>query len=463
MMRDATAIAEAVRSREVSAVEVAREHLDRARNDALGAVWLVTEERALREAQAVDDAIARGEDPGPLAGVPVGWKDLIDTGGTRTTYGSVIYRDNVPDRDADVVALLAAAGAVCIGKLSTHELAWGTTSDNPWYGTCRNPHDRSRVPGGSSGGSGAAVAAGTVALAPGTDTGGSIRCPASVCGIVGVKPTFGRVSLAGIKPLCPSLDHCGPMARSVRDAAAALEVLAGPSPRDPRTQPMPVPRYRDALTAGVRGRTVGVAERFFFEHTDTRLAAIVRDAVGELERAGARLVEIDMGWPVPGMEDDNFYMAEEAGAVWEHWPQRRAELGPDVVAEMERADDLTGRQAGHIMFIRLDYQSRMLQKMHDEGIDLVVSPTEPMTPPHIGTLTVPFAGAADVNVTTVMCGLTGPFNALGWPAVSVPCGRDSEGMPVGLQIAGRPWREQDCLAAAAVVEAAVGPVPVRAA
>jgi aspartyl-tRNA(Asn)/glutamyl-tRNA(Gln) amidotransferase subunit A len=369
----------------------------------------------------------------------------------------------VPDRDADVVALLAAAGAVCIGKLSTHELAWGTTSDNPWYGTCRNPHDPSRVPGGSSGGSGAAVAAGTVALAPGTDTGGSIRCPASVCGIVGVKPTFGRVSLAGIKPLCPSLDHCGPMARSVRDAAAALEVLAGPSPRDPRTQPMPVPRYRDALTAGVRGRTVGVAERFFFEHTDPRLAAIVRAAVGELERAGARLVEIDMGWPVPGMEDDNFYMAEEAGAVWEHWPQRRAELGPDVVAEMERADDLTGRQAGHIMFIRLDYQSRMLQKMHDEGIDLVVSPTEPMTPPHIGTLTVPFAGAADVNVTTVMCGLTGPFNALGWPAVSVPCGRDSEGMPVGLQIAGRPWREEDCLAAAAVVEAAVGPVPVRAA
>jgi aspartyl-tRNA(Asn)/glutamyl-tRNA(Gln) amidotransferase subunit A len=460
-VNDATAIAEAVRSREVSAVEVAQQHLGRARDDRLGCVWLVTEERALDEARAVDEALARGEDPGPLAGVPVGWKDLIDTGGTRTTYGSAIYRDNIPDRDADVVARLAGAGGVCIGKLSTHELAWGTTSDNPWYGTCHNPHDTSRVPGGSSGGSGAAVAEGIVALAPGTDTGGSIRCPASVCGIVGLKPTFGRVSLAGIKPLCPSLDHCGPMARSVRDAALALELLAGPSPRDPRTQPLPVPRYRDALGAGVRGRTIGIAERFFFEHTAPDLAAIVRGAVSELEREGARLVEIDMGWPVPGMEDDNFYMAEEAGAVWEHWPQRRAELGPDVVAEMERADGLTGRQAGHIMFLRLDYQVRMLQQMHDQGIDMIVSPTEPITPPRIGTLTVPFGGAPDVNVTTVMCGLTGPFNALGWPAISVPCGRDAQGMPVGLQIAALPWREQDCLAAAAVVEAALGPVPVK--
>ena len=208
-MRDATAIAEAVRAREVSAAELAQEALDRAAADDLGAVWLITEERARREADAVDALVALGDDPGPLAGVPVGWKDLIDTSGIRTTYGSEIYRDHVPARVADVASLLAGGGAVCIAKLNTHELAWGTTSDNPWFGTCRNPHDPSRMPGGSSGGSGAAVASGIVALAPGTDTGGSIRCPSSVCGIVGLKPTFGRVSLAGIHPLCPSLDHCG--------------------------------------------------------------------------------------------------------------------------------------------------------------------------------------------------------------------------------------------------------------
>jgi aspartyl-tRNA(Asn)/glutamyl-tRNA(Gln) amidotransferase subunit A len=451
-VQDATDLAAAVRAGNVSATEIARYALDRAGADELGAVWLVTEERALREAAAVDAAVAAGRDPGPLAGVPVGWKDLIDTGGIRTTYGSAIYRDHVPERDADVVARSAAAGAVCIAKLNTHELAWGVTCDNPWFGSCRNPHGPTRIPGGSSGGSGAAVAAGIVALAPGTDTGGSIRCPSSVCGIVGLKPTFGRVSLAGIKPLCPSLDHCGPMARTVRDAALALEVLAGPSPSDPRTQPVPVPRYRDALDAGVEGRTIGVAERFFFEHTDPALAAIVREAVGLLERAGARLVEVDMEWPVAGLKENSFYLAEETGALYEHWPQRRADLGPDVVAEMEAGDRLSGREAGHIMFLRLAYQERMLAKMHAQGIDMIVSPTEPITAPTIGTLKVPFAGRQEVDVTSVMCGLTGVFNTLGWPAISVPCGMDALEMPVGLQIAARPWREVDCLAAAAVVE-----------
>jgi aspartyl-tRNA(Asn)/glutamyl-tRNA(Gln) amidotransferase subunit A len=451
-MRDATAIADAVRQGELSAVELARQHLDRAVGDQLGAVWLVTEERALREAADVDAAIARGEDPGPLAGVPVAWKDLIDTGGIRTTYGSAIYRDHVPERDADVVARLAGAGAVCIAKLNTHELAWGTTSDNPHFGTCHNPHDPTRVPGGSSGGSGAAVASGIVPLAPGTDTGGSIRCPASVCGIVGLKPTFGRVSLAGIKPLCPTLDHCGPMVRSVRDAALALEVMAGSSPRDPRTVPVVVPRYRDALGAGVAGKTIGVAERFFFEHTDPALAAIVRDAVAELERAGARLVDVDMRWPVAGMDKDSFYLAEEAGGMYEHWPARRAEMGADVVAELEAVERLSGREAGHILFLRLAYQARMLEQMHEQGIDLIVSPTQPCPPPVIGTLTLPFAGNPHENVTSVMCGLTGVFNVLGWPAITVPCGTDALGLPVGLQIAALPWREQDCLAAAAVVE-----------
>ena len=267
---DAWEIAAAVRSGEASATELTEESLARLSADSLGAVWLITEERARAEAAAVDATLAAGRDPGPLAGVPVGWKDLIDTAGIRTTYGSAIYAEHVPDRDADVVARHAAAGAITVAKLATHELAWGTTTQNPHFGGCRNPHDPTRVPGGSSGGSGAAVAAGMVPLAPGTDTGGSIRCPASCCGIVGFKPTFGRVSLAGIHPLCFSLDHCGPMARSVRDCALSLEVMAGPSARDPRTPAVPVERYRDALGFGVRGMTVALAERFFFESTARR-------------------------------------------------------------------------------------------------------------------------------------------------------------------------------------------------
>ncbi len=455
-MRDATAIAEAVRGGEVSAVEITREHLARAEADQLGAVWLVTEQRALAEAAAVDATLAAGGEVGPLAGVPVGWKDLIDTGGSRTTYGSAIYRDHVPSRDADVVERHTQAGAICIGKLATHELAWGTTTDNPHFGTCRNPHDPSRVPGGSSGGSGAAVAAGIVALAPGTDTGGSIRCPASVCGIVGLKPTFGRVSLAGINPLCPSLDHCGPMARSVRDCALSLEVMAGASPRDPRTPAVPVERYRAALGRGVDGMTVGVAERYFFEHTDFELAAIVRTALDALVEAGARLVEIDMHWPLKEMEGASFYLAEEIGMMYDYWPQRRAEMGRDVVSELEWGDRVSARDTGHAQLLRLGYQSRMLEQVATDGIDLIVSPTQPCPPPLIGTRRLPFAGDPADDVTGVMCAMTDVYNVLGWPAITVPCGRDGLGLPVGCQIAAPPWHEIDCLAAAEVVERATG-------
>ena len=290
-------IAEQVRGRDRTAAEVLDEHLEKLAADELGAVWRVTEERARREADAVDRAIAEGRDPGPLAGVPVGWKDLIDTGGITTTYGSALFRDHVPDRDADVVARFAAAGAVTVAKLATHELAWGTTNQNPHFGSCKNPHDPTRVPGGSSGGSAAALAARMVGAAPGTDTGGSIRCPASCCGIVGLKPTFGRVSLAGIRMLCPTLDHCGPMARSVAECALQLEVMAGESPRDPRTPPVPLERWTEAVSRGVAGLTVGVAEAYFFEHTAPDIAASARRGIDALRDAGAAIVEIDMQWP----------------------------------------------------------------------------------------------------------------------------------------------------------------------
>jgi aspartyl-tRNA(Asn)/glutamyl-tRNA(Gln) amidotransferase subunit A len=452
---DAWAIAEAVRARRVSARELADEGLRRVRSDDLGAVWLVTAERALAEAERVDRVLAGGGDPGPLAGVPVGWKDLIDTAGIRTTYGSAIHCDHVPDRDADVVAALAAAGAVTVAKLATHEFAWGTTTANPHFGTCRNPRDPERIPGGSSGGSGAAVGARMVALAPGTDTGGSIRCPASCCGIVGLKPTFGRVSLAGIHPLCLSLDHCGPMARSVRDCALSLEVMAGASPRDPRTQPVPVDRYRDALGRGVAGLTVGVAEQYFFEHTEPGVARPVRAGVELLRDAGARVVEVDLGWAEAQARDPDFYSIEDGGSMADYWPARRADLGPDVVADLERSQHYTAVQAAVLGHRRLHYHAHLRGRLADAEVDLIVMPTQAFTPPPLGTLEVPFAGRPAVDVTVAMCALTGIFNVLGWPAVSVPCGIDDVGMPVGMQIAALPWCETDCIAAAAVVESAL--------
>ncbi len=457
---DAWEMVDAVRSRAVSATELAEAALARLRADELGAAWLVTDERALAEAASVDAALAAGRDAGPLAGVPVGWKDLIDTGGIRTTYGSAIFREHVPERDADVVARHAAAGAVTVAKLATHEFAWGTTTDNPHFGTCHNPHARDRMPGGSSGGSGAAVAARLVALAPGTDTGGSIRCPASCCGIVGLKPTFGRVSLAGIRPLCVSLDHCGPMTRSVRDCALQLEVMAGPAPRDPRTPAVPVERYTEALGRGVAGLTVGVAERYFFEHTAADIAGPARQAVDALRDAGARIVDFDLGWPPPDAPSFGYYAAEQTVAMAGLWPEHAAEVGADVAEGMRFAERITGMQAADVALRRLDYCARMLEAAGAAGVDLVVTPTEAFAPPPIGTLRVPFAGDPDVDVTMAMCGLTEVYNVLGWPAISVPCGRDGLGLPVGAQIAALPWRESDCIAAAAVVEAALGPTPV---
>jgi aspartyl-tRNA(Asn)/glutamyl-tRNA(Gln) amidotransferase subunit A len=448
-------ISRAVRCRQASATEVAQEALERVGADAWGAVWVITEERALREAAAIDAALAAGEalDDRVLLGVPVGWKDLIDTAGGRTTYGSALYRDHVPDRDAEVVERLASAGGITVAKLATHELAWGTTTQNPHFGSCRNPHDTDRVPGGSSGGSAVALATAMVAAAPGTDTGGSIRCPASCCGIVGLKPTYGRVSLAGIRPLCTTLDHCGPMARSVRDCALQLEALAGGPSRDPRVPGVPVERWSEGLSGDLRGMRVGLAERYFFEHTAADIVARVRRGVDALATAGAEIVEFDLEWPTPMGEGDPF-IPEGAATLQEFWPARRDEIGPDVARDLALSDGMAAVPFAAVNQYRIEYAGRMLEKMRAAGIDVIATPTQAQTPPPVDALTIPYAGHPDIDVTYAMCGLTLVFNMLGWPAVSVPCGRDDAGLPAGIQLAALPWREDHCLAAAAAVEAA---------
>ncbi len=451
---DAVEIARRVRSREVSAAEVLAAHLQQIDelDGQIGSVWLTMRERAEREAGAVDAAVARGEDPGPLAGVPVGWKDLIDTGGTRTTYGSRLFESHVPDTDADVVSALTAAGAINVAKLSLHELAWGTTNNNPHFGPCHNPYDLTRVPGGSSGGSAAALAAELVALAPGTDTGGSIRCPASCCAIVGLKPTYGRVSLAGIYPLCHSLDHCGPMARSVRDCAVALEVMAGPSPRDPRTPPVPIDDYTGALERGVEGMVIGLIEEFF-ELTAPPIQAAVRDCAAVLERAGAKLVPVELNWSL-APDSAEFYGPEQTAVVYAHWPQGRDLVGRDVARDVDASLPLKAIDYALARAALVDYAVIARRQIDEAGADLLLCPTEAFLPPEIGRERISFGGREDIEVTIAMCTLTEPFDMLGWPAISVPAGL-IDGLPVGCQIIGRPWREADCLAAAAALERGV--------
>jgi aspartyl-tRNA(Asn)/glutamyl-tRNA(Gln) amidotransferase subunit A len=241
------------------------------------------------------------------------------------------------------------------------------------------------------------------------------------------------------------------MTRTVRDCALTLELLAGASSRDRRTPPVPVDRYRDALGRGIAGMTVGVAERFFFEHTQPDIAAPVRDAIERLREAGARIVEVDVGWPDPELGESPFYLAEEGAAVGRGWATFRDRLGPDVLRDMEAASRLDAVFAGDALRARLDYCARTEERLRGQGIDLIATPTQAFPPPLVGTETVAFAGNPAEDVTSAMCGLTHMFNVLGWPAISVPCGTDVLGLPVGIQLVAMPWRESDCIAAASAL------------
>lgn len=436
------AISTRLQSCEVSPVELTEQALARiAKQDpTLNAFQLVLAEQALVAARKAEREIVAGNYRGPLHGVPVAVKDLLALAGTPTTAGSRILADWTPNFDSAAVERLRAAGAIIVGKTRMSEFAYSPGSNNAHYGPTRNPWNLERDTGGSSSGSGAAVAAGLAFGALGSDTGGSIRIPAALCGIVGLKPTFGRVSLFGAVTLSWSLDHLGPMTRSVADAAIMLEALAGEDRRDPRTRsgPNPVPTNLDA---GVRGLRIGVLGD---DGSDAPLAAAdVLDAwragLAALERNGAELIALDL----PEMQAlrtlYRVILAQEAAAY--HEPFLREHL--DEYGEFPRQRLLASYAYGSNAFVRAEQGRLAVRRRFDaifEWVDLLSTPTMPAGAPPLG---VPASTA-----------FTGPFNALGWPAITVPVGLTADGLPIGLQLAGKPWDEATVLRAARVVEAA---------
>jgi aspartyl-tRNA(Asn)/glutamyl-tRNA(Gln) amidotransferase subunit A len=400
---------------------------------ALNAFITVMAESALAEARAAEAEIARGNWRGMLHGVPLALKDLIDTAGVRTTAASALHKDRVPAQDAEVVRRLREAGAVILGKNNLHEFAYGGSSLVSHFGDIHNPWDPRRIAGGSSGGSAAAVAAGLACAAIGTDTAGSIREPAAMCGCVGLKPTYGRVSSRGVIPLSPSLDHVGPLAATVEDAAIVLRAIAGYDPADVTSSDVPVADYVGALREDAKRLRVGVPRAHFFDDLAPEVAAAVETAIGIIRGLVADMKEVPLDVPTNRTlqaAESWAYHAENVGKNPEAYQAetlRRIRTGEGVSA------------AEYIQYRReLDEVRRGISAAFKE-VDLLVTPTVPVPAPLISDLKANLEALRPAELKLLRN--TRPFNMWGLPAISVPCGFTESGLPIGLQIAGPHWRE----------------------
>ena len=430
-----------LRVREVSSVELTRAALAEidVQQPKFNAYVTVTADLALEQAAQADAELASGLDRGPLHGIPYALKDVFQTKGIRTTVGSKIFADHIPDSDSAVYELLRNAGAVLAGKAGMQEFAYGVTCDNPHFGPIRNPYDPSRIPGGSSGGSGVTVAAGAVFFAMGSDTGGSIRIPAAYCGCVGLKPTSGRVSRRGVLPLDFSLDHMGPLTRSAKDAGLVLNALAGADPLDDTSSSQPVEDYA-AGSGSLAGVRVGVPLNFYTERLDPVVESAYRSALAAAESAGAVLVPVTVPDPLEINTISRVILLAEASAALAPYLHRRDEFGADVMALLDQ-----GRFISATDYINAQRLRRMYQREWSKiwtGIDCLFTPTAPILAPPIGVLQIEVAGAME-DVRLASTRFVRAINVLGLPAVSIPL--PTQGLPIGLQIVGKPFGEGSIL------------------
>lgn len=441
--------ADLIARKETSPVELIRAYLERVEtlDPQLNSFITVTAETALEAARLAEMEITHYGTRTRLHGIPIALKDLYETRGVRTTAGSLFFKDNIPEQDGYVVDKLNAAGAISLGKLNMHEIALGVTTVNPHFGTCHNPWDLSRISGGSSGGSGAALAGRLCLGSLGSDTGGSIRIPASLCGVVGLKPTYGRVSLRGVIPLSWNLDHAGPLARSVKDAAILLQVIAGYDPLDPHSVDIPVDDYLERIEGGVNGWRVGVAsDEFFTQVTDGEVLAAVMSAARVFESLGAVVEAV----PFPDARQAaqaNGVMTPSDGAAYhrERMASAPEKFGADIRQRLETGAAFTSTDyilARHTQTLLRHQFTRFFDEYH-----LLLTPTTPVVAP-------PIEGPDAIEQARLLTRFTSPFNLTGMPALSIPCGFNSQGLPVGLQLVVAPWAEANLLRAAYAYEQA---------
>jgi aspartyl-tRNA(Asn)/glutamyl-tRNA(Gln) amidotransferase subunit A len=451
-------LAEKLCAREISPVELTEAYLDRiAQLDGrIRAYITVTTDVARAAAKAAEAEIRAGKWRGPFHGVPVAIKDLLYTKGIRTTGGSKILAGFVPDYDATCWQRLAAAGAVLLGKLNLHEFAYGLSSSNPHWGIVRNPYDLDRIPGGSSGGSAAAIVARMAAATIGTDTGGSIRIPASLCGCVGLKPTWSRVSRYGVIPLAYSLDHVGPITRTVRDAALMLNVIAGHDPNDSTSSRNPVPDYAQSLGADLKGTRIGVIRELNHGLSDD-VSRSFSGALKQLTALGATVEEVS----IPSIETaalavTTTIMFAEALEYHQEWIRTRPnDYGDDVRRPLEM-----GMAIPASSYVRMQRaRARILAEALDalEGRDVLVAPGSAIAAPKIDDATI--MSNSRLDLVQEILRFTPAFNATGQPALAIPTGLSPEGLPLSMQIIGRPFDEAAVIRVADAYERARAPFP----
>jgi len=438
-----------LRKKEISPVELVEMALSRIErlNPRINAFITVVADRARKQARLAEKKIREGRTPNPLCGIPVSIKDNFWTRGVRTTGGSKILSEFVPEKDSDVVGKLVHAGAIVLGKTNMHEFAYGITNENPHYGPARNPWNLERFAGGSSGGSAAAMAAGIGYGATGTDTGGSIRIPSALCGTVGLKPTFGLVSVDGVIPLAKTLDHAGPIARSVIDAYILLQTIAGEFPRGTTRLD-----FRKLQKNHPRKFRLGWPKEYFFERIDREVQQAVESAAKCFKSLGATIKEASL----PGLDrsvdpSTNIALAEatQYHQSQGYFPQRADDYSDDVRHRLE-----LGREIRAVDYLYALHVKRSITEEFDsafEKVDAIIAPTLPIAAPRIGEKEIEI-GSEKETVRSALVRLNRPANLTGHPALSIPCGFTRSGLPIGLQLIGPKWSEARLLSIALAFE-----------
>jgi len=462
-----------IRKREISSRRLVEIYLDRIKKydgrDGINSYITVAADSALKQAEELDKLTRREKFKGPLHGLPIALKDNIETKDIRTTGGTNILASWYPPTDAHVVQKLKQAGAIILGKASLHEFAFGITNNNPHYGPVRNPYDYSRIPGGSSGGSAAATAAALCAASLGSDTGGSVRIPAALCGIVGLKPTFGRVGMGGVIPLSLARDCIGPMTRTVMDAAMVLEAIAGKDPRDKESTSKPVPRYTTLLGGGLRGKRFGVPKKFISEviHPDTQ--KVMDESLREIQKIGGVIKEIEIKHIDLEYAADFTVVIAEAIYLIEKYlkafdPQATIDkyldqMGPDVreLFRSQKGAPESKPVPGYVYVKTLREDCVKVTSGFEEAlshVDALLFPTTPLPASKIGEDVETELQGKNVNVFLTYIRNCVPVSVAGYPAISVPAGYSQTGLPIGLEIVARPWAEDKLISMAYAFEQA---------